>query len=292
MSSTEQTYTASTAGVLTADITSHVGEVIVRTGQTVKHATVRVHTTGREGPVADAVRDTKISEGNGKLSVRVPQLPGGGNTVITAGGNMVVSGISSGSVIQSVGNVSSVQVGGSRFNFSGGVVSTGSGDVIIGGRKVVENGRVVAEAGTVVSGGGTGTIKVEVLLPAMSSLRVETTNGELTVRGDLNELGFDSRNGSVQAEGVQSLDASTHNGSILVDRVQEELEAGVHNGSVTIGAYDGSRAHLRAHNGDITLTATPESTGKVTARTHNGNIRLRGAEHLDVRTSTHNGRVW
>ncbi|MEU3189492.1 DUF4097 family beta strand repeat-containing protein [Streptomyces sp. NPDC006992] len=265
----QQSYTATLAGGLPVEITSHLGTVDVRVDAGATHAVVRVHTTDTEGPCADAVRDTVIDERSGTLRVKVPQLPGGGSHLTFSGGNVV-------------GNIS----------FAGGGMVVSSGDVVIGGRKVVENGRVVAQQGTVVGGAGAGTVTVEVVLPTASSLAVETTNAELTVRGEVDELAFDSRNGSLQADAARRLDATTHNGSLLVDRIEEELEAAAHNGSVTIGAYNGRRGAARTHNGDITISATPASSGQLSARTHNGNIRLRGADHLTTRTKTHNGRVW
>ncbi|MFJ1902002.1 hypothetical protein [Streptomyces sp. NPDC088115] len=72
---------------------------------------------------------------------------------------------------------------------------------------------------------------------------------------------------------MKVLEAETHNGSVLIDTVDEELEAST-------------------HNGDVTVSATPAASGQLAARTHNGNIRVRGAGCLDLKTSTHNGRVW
>ncbi len=264
------------AGPIELDLSVSNGAINVHVNPKAVHATVTVHTAATEGPVADAVNDTKFTENGNKLTVSVPDdLAGGGFSSTT------------------------VQIGGSTFSFNGGIVNTGSmtgvtisdGDVWVGGRQVVAGGRVVAEAGTAV-GGGTGTITVDVVLPARSSLAVTTKNAETTVRGDLEAIRFDARNGSLQAAGVKVLEAETHNGSVLVDRVDDELEASTHNGSITVGAYNGRRGSARTHNGDVTISATPASSGRLAARTHNGNIRVRGASHLDLKTSTHNGRVW
>ncbi|WP_331726573.1 DUF4097 family beta strand repeat-containing protein [Streptomyces uncialis] len=276
--SSEKTHVMTTAGAVELDLSVPHGAVSVTVDPHADHGQVRVHTTATEGPAADAVTETHFTEHGNKLTVSVPDGPASGS---------------------SGGGSTTVQIGGSTFSFGGGVLDTGTmpgltvsdGDIWIGGRHVVANGRVVAAQGAKV-GGATGTITVDVILPAGSSLTVSTKNAGTTVHGDLEAIRFDARNGSLRAGGVKVLEADTHNGSVLVDRVEEELEVSTHNGSITIGAYNGRRGSARTHNGDVTISATPASTGKLTARTHNGSVRVRGAGHLDVRTATHNGRVW
>ncbi|NUK84951.1 DUF4097 family beta strand repeat-containing protein [Streptomyces lunaelactis] len=274
--SSEKFHVMNTAGAVELDLSVSNGAVNVTVDPKAVYGKVRVHTAAAEGPVADAVDDTKFTEHGNKLTISVPDDLDGG-----------------------IGGSNIVQIGGSTFSFNGGVVNTGSmtgvtisnGDVWVGGQRIVAGGRVVAEQGASV-GGATGTITVDVILPTGSSLTVSTKNAETTVRGDLETIRFDARNGSLQASGVKSLEAETHNGSVLVDRVEEELEASTHNGSITVGAYNGRRGSARTHNGDVNISATPASSGKLAARTHNGNIHVRGASHLDLKTSTHNGRVW
>ncbi|MER8233168.1 DUF4097 family beta strand repeat-containing protein [Streptomyces sp. NPDC094049] len=275
--SSEQIHVMNTVGGIELDLSVSNGAVNVTVDPTAVHGRVRVHTAATEGTVADAVNDTVFTERGNELTVSVPDDAAGGTG----------------------GSYSVMQVGGNVVNFNGGVINTGTmtgmtisnGDIWVGGRQVVAGGRVVAEQGTIVSGAA-GTITIDVILPAGSSLAVNTKNAETTVRGDLEAIRFDARNGSLQAGGVKVLEAETHNGSVLLDRVETELEASTHNGSVTIGAYSGRRGSARTHNGDVTISATPASSGRLAARTHNGNIRVHGAGHLDLKTSTHNGRVW
>ncbi|MFJ6628937.1 MULTISPECIES: DUF4097 family beta strand repeat-containing protein [unclassified Streptomyces] len=137
------------------------------------------------------------------------------------------------------------------------------------------------------------TITVDVVLPAGSSASVQTKHAETTVRGAaLKTLRFRAHNGSLKATRAAVLDADTHNGRILVETVDTELEASTHNGSISIGAYHGRCASVRTHNGNASVAASPSSTGSLTARTHNGNIHLVSAGHLDLKTSTHRGRIW
>ncbi|NUK50397.1 DUF4097 family beta strand repeat protein [Streptomyces lunaelactis] len=268
---TQKNRTAAHAGAIDLDVKVTGGRINVTVDPKATRAEVTVHTTDTEGPIADAVNNSAFTENGAKFSVVVPDDDTGG-TVINAGGSVFSFGGNS----MVIGNTSGVVISG--------------GDITIGGRRIVSGGRVVADQGTLVS--GSGTITIDVILPAGSSLSVNTKNAETTVRGDLQNLRFDARNGSVQAGGVASLEAETHNGSVLVDRVDTDMEASTHNGSITIGAYNGQRGATRTHNGDVTISATPASSGRLSARTHNGNIRVRGAGHLDLKTSTHNGRVW
>ncbi|MFE0776772.1 hypothetical protein [Streptomyces sp. NPDC058861] len=274
--SSEQIHVMSTAGAVELDLSVSHGAVNVTVDPTAVHGRIRVHTAATEGTVADAVNGTTFTEHGSRLTVSVPDDTDG-----AAGGSYSV-----------------MQVGGNVVSFNGGVINTGmtgvtisNGDIWVGGQRVVAGGRVVAEQGTAV-GGAAGTITVDVILPANSSLAISTKNAETTVRGDLHAIRFEAHNGSLQAGGVRFLEAETHNGSVLLDAVEEELQASTHNGSVTIGAYSGRRGSASAHNGDVTITATPASSGRLAARTHNGTIRVRGASHLDLKTSTHRGRVW
>ncbi|MDQ1013146.1 putative Zn-binding protein involved in type VI secretion [Streptomyces sp. V4I23] len=269
---TQQNRTAAHAGAIEPDVKVSGGRISITVDPKATHAKVTVHTTDTEGPIAEAVASTTFTENGATLRVIVSDETNSG-TVFNAGGSVFSFG----------GN--NVVIGSSS-----GVVVISGGDITIGGRRIVSGGRVVADQGTVVA--GSGTITIDVTLPAGSSLSVNTKNAETTVRGDLKNLRLDARNGSVHAAGVQSLEAETHNGSVLVDRVDTDMEASTHNGSITIGAYNGQRGSARTHNGDVTISATPASSGRLSARTHNGNIHVRGASHLDLKTSTHNGRVW
>ncbi|MFC8247568.1 DUF4097 family beta strand repeat-containing protein [Streptomyces chartreusis] len=277
----EQTHIMNTADAIELDLSVSNGAVNVTVDPKAVYGRVRVHTAATEGAIADAVNETQFTERGDKLTVSVPDHMADGinGTGIT---QIFNSGGRYGSSSYSVVNTGSM---------TGSVVANGGRDVWVDGRQIVKDGKVIAAEGTAV-GGGAGTITVDIVLPAASSLAVSTKNAETTVRGDLETIRFDARNGSLQAGGVKVLEAETHNGSVLVDSVDQELEASTHNGSITIGAYNGRRGSARTHNGDVTISATPTSSGRLAARTHNGNIRVRGAGHLDLKTSTHNGRVW
>ncbi|NEE25351.1 hypothetical protein G3M53_07695 [Streptomyces sp. SID7982] len=269
---TEKIHVMSVEGAVELDLAVVKGQVRIAVDPKAVFARLRVHTAAAEGPAADAVRATEIGEYGGKLAVSVPEPAATDGIVI--GGNSFGGGtaISNGS-------------------FVAGGTAVGDGDIWIGGRPIVVDGRVAVPQGTVVTG-GSETITVDVVLPAGSSASVQTKNAETTVRGALKTLRFRAHNGSLNATGVDVLEADTHNGSIMVETVDTQLKASTHNGAISIGAYHGSRASLRTHNGNASVAASPASTGRLTARTHNGNVHLIGSGHLDLKTSTHRGRIW
>ncbi|MGP4001533.1 DUF4097 family beta strand repeat-containing protein [Streptomyces sp. 8N706] len=283
--STEQTFTATNAGQIWADVISHVGTVNVTDDPSLTHAEITVRTGSDEGTIADAVRNTTVREhvsnGINVFEVRVPKVNGGAGTVM--------------------------QIGGSTFSFSGGSTGVGqnfgvvsgsvtgmtisNGDVIIGGRKVVENGRVVAEQGTVVIGAGTGTIVVDVKVPDLSSVRLETTSADLRVRGDLQVLDIRSVSGDVEAEGVHTLRGNTTSGDVEAERVEARVDVNSVSGDIEIGAYNGSEFRAITVSGDIEVSATPAASGFFTATTVSGDVSTRGAEHLQPRVSTISGKI-
>jgi hypothetical protein len=276
---TEKTFTASAALPTVAYITSHVGQVTVTVNPNLKTAQVKVHTADSEGPLADAVNNTTISERNAghetHLNINVPKVNGGS------------------------GSTSVVQIGGSRFSFNGGVVNTGSmtgvtisnGDIWMGGQQIVSGGRVVAQQGSVVSGGGFGSITVEVQLPANSSVDLQTTSADLNITGDLNHLNFHTVSGDIDAQGVRTLSGNTTSGDIEVDRLAVSASVSSVSGDIEVESYSGNSFSANTVSGDIELAATPAATGGVNVSTVSGDVTTRGAGHLNVRPSTVSGRV-
>lgn len=277
---TEKTFTASAALPTTAYITSHVGQVTVTVNPNLKTAQVKVHTADTEGPLAEAVSNTTITESAAghetHVNINVPKGSLGGN---------------SGSTV--------VQVGGNRFSFNGGVVNTGTmtgvtisnGDVWVGGRQVVSGGRVVAEQGAVVSGGGHGTITVEVQLPADSSVDLQTTSADLSITGGVNHLRFHTVSGDINAQGVRKLSGNSTSGDVVVRHVNESVSVSSVSGDIEIDAYSGNSFSANTVSGDLDLTATPHATGSVNVSSVSGDVTTRGAGHLAVRPSTVSGRV-
>lgn len=285
--STEQTFTATTAGRIWADVISNVGTVDVTVDPHLEHAEITVRTNSDEGPIADAVRSTTVREhvsnGLNVFEVRVPKADGGGTTMQIGGSHFSFSGNSG------------VSIGGGNF----GVINTGEmtgavisgGDIWVGGRQVVSDGRVVAEQGTVVGGPGVGTIAIEVKVPTLSSVRLETTSADLRVlRGDLQFLDVRSISGDVEAKGVHTLRGNTTSGDFEVESIDARVDVNSVSGDLEIGAYNGSDFRASTVSGDISVTATPAATGSIDASTVSGNVTTRNVAQLHERVSTISGR--
>jgi hypothetical protein len=275
--STEKTFTATTAGALFVDVISGIGTVNVTVDRTLKNAQITVRTTDDEGPIADAVRDTKSDErtsnGLNVLEVRVPQINGGGTFI--GGGSF---------------STTTMSVGGRSFTFTGsGGVSMVGGDIYMGGKKIVENGRVIAEQGTVV--GGTGTITIDVRIPELSSVRLDTTSADLNVNGDLQVLDVRSISGDVHADGVHTLRTDMTSGDVRVRKVDARVDAHSVSGDVDIKTYTGSDLRVNAVSGDVDIEVTPAATGPFDVSTVSGDINVPGTEHLRPRLSSVSGRV-
>ncbi|MDM8000308.1 MAG: DUF4097 family beta strand repeat-containing protein [Dehalococcoidia bacterium] len=113
---------------------------------------------------------------------------------------------------------------------------------------------------------------IYVTAPASTSLRLETRNGRIEVRGT-------TRGGIL----------NTSNGAIVLEDVKGDFEATTSNGAVEIDTIDGS-AFVRSSNGKITLE---QAAGEFNVKTTNGDISFSG--HMTPggsnRLVTTNGRV-
>ncbi|MDJ0345544.1 hypothetical protein QMK19_33910 [Streptomyces sp. H10-C2] len=259
---TEQTHTAAAAGPILAAVQADMGEVLVTIDPAATVARVVISTKDAEGPSADAVRRTRITQDGNRLSITVPEVEGS---------NVGVSVYGSGNFIQNV-------------------TSVGRGQTMTG--VTIVNGRVISGG---ISGGSAvvSPIEVRVTLPAGSGVRMNGRNANLTVSGVLAALDYSGHNGHIRTGVVGRIKVRTHNGHTDADVVQEWADIEGHNGDTEIGTYSGTAARLITHNGSIRLAASPAASGQIEARSYNGNIRLHGTNRtgLDVQTSTRNGRV-
>lgn len=285
-----KTFTATRTGYVFAEIISHTGAVNVTVDPSIKQAEFTISTPDSEGPAADAVRGATFREmgkaGQEQAILEIPKTGG-----INFGGVYNTGRMSNVQNVVSGNSGSTVQINGMTFSgtIDSGVTMVGN-DIYIGGRKVVSDGRVIAQQGTAVSG-GTGRIMVEIRLPQHSGLRLSTTSARLRVRGDIQTLDVNTTSGDVQAEGVHTLYAHSVSGDIEAERVETRLDAQTTSGDIEIGAYNGGSLHATSVSGDVTISATPAAHDMASVRTVSGGIRLRGCEHLAVRTNTVSGDV-
>lgn len=252
------------AGPILAVIDCPTGFVNIIVDQNIAAPEVAVHTDDTSGPAADAVRNTKISQQGNRVTVTVPDVPGSGGitqTATTRGGRTTVT--------QTAGTV--------YGNITG---------------MTIVNGRVTVGGASNVT--PTSQIRVNITLPAGSGVQMRSYNAGLQVTGPLSALEFDTHNGDLYAGLLGRLKVRGHNGTNEIDAVQEWVDIETHNGTIYIGSYAGAAARLITHNGNVELAAAPSASGRIEARSHNGNIRLRGVSgrsDLDVVTKTRNGHV-
>lgn len=253
----ERTFTTSTAGPTSLRLPAGAAHAVV--DPAVKTTTIRLHTDDTEGPAVDAIRRA-VGATTAGLSVTVPDLGVGAHSIVHT----------------SRGGVSSV-------SFSGG-----SSVVMVGGRVIV-NGRVVtgdSDTGVISSG-----ITADITLPPGTGFVFTSVSADLDVSGPIAELAVHTTFGDVEVGVVGILRANTTSGDIQTTAVTDQIDVTTVSGDIEVGTYRGQRASLRTVSGDIALAATPAAIGDLSAVTVSGDIRLRGAAHLNPRTSTVSGRV-
>ena len=130
-------------------------------------------------------------------------------------------------------------------------------------------------------------------------MKVRCHNGKITVASGGGKLDAEAHNGEINADYAgDELRLKTHNGQIAADLTRCGAVTGslqTHNGEIVITVGDATSADVtcKAHNGPISydvplgnvekskrkLTGTiGEGAGSLAIKTHNGKIRIKGAE--------------
>jgi hypothetical protein len=166
------------------------------------------------------------------------------------------------------------------------VISTGgSSSVTVGGGTVIVNGQ------RIIGGQISNGITAHVTIPPETDLSFRSKSSDLYVGGPISGLTASTMSGSVEAGVVGNLNAKTMSGDVEVSAVTGRVVASSMSGDISIGSYSGTQAALNSMSGTLAVAATRAASGSLSAQTMSGNIRLRGADHLDVSTSTASGRV-
>ncbi|MEU1827161.1 DUF4097 family beta strand repeat-containing protein [Streptomyces abikoensis] len=263
---------APTARPYLADIHCPDGVVTVTVEPTATAASATVHTDDATGPAADAARNATVKLNGDVLTVVVPKVKATviGNMSFQQGGAVYqnVSFIGSGATVNGMTIDANGNVTAGDFHFNGGVPS--------GTRS------------------GPSLIEVDVIVPPGSGVKMESYNAPLTVYGALAALDFKTHNGNLAAGVVGRIQVRGYNGDNVIDSVQEWADLETYNGDSEIGSYSGGDAAIVTYNGNIRLTASRNATGRIEARTYNGDISLRGVsgrQDLNVSTKTRNGDI-
>lgn len=243
-------------GPILADIVCPDGTVYATVDPAVSVAQVRVLTEDGPGsPAAEAARNTRIDQSAERLVISVPEIPGGGGSVMSSGGGRtIINGV------HFTGNVS------------------------------VVNGQVMGGS----AGAFTRGIEVHVTLPPGSAIKYNGKNGSLHAYGTIAAIKGEASNGSIHAQTVGRIEAEAGNGSIKVDTILEWIDAEASNGSVKISDYRGRTAKVRAGNGSVNFTVAPSASGRIDIKASNGSVKVFGVRNrsdLDVRATAGNGTV-
>ncbi len=111
-----------------------------------------------------------------------------------------------------------------------------------------------------------------ITLPGASELRVNNTNGGISVSGMESTLTVTSTNGTITVEDHHGeASASTSNGRVSFTRHTGPVSVQTTNGRVTFEDHDGS-VEARTINGRITVHLKPTQRGPLLLRTTNGRI--------------------
>ncbi|MFE6691037.1 DUF4097 family beta strand repeat-containing protein [Streptomyces sp. NPDC057743] len=255
---TERTFTSQTAGPVVLGVDVPMGSIYVQVDNAAKYATVALRTDDSSGKAVDAIKGAHFGQVGQALTVQVPELPG----------NAMTHTVRDGQVFQSVGTV--------YGNVTG--VTIVNGQVITGGTTTMEK---------------VSSIRAEVTLPPGSSLAIVSTSTDALICGYVEEVEFRSVSGVLDADGIRRLKADTTSGYIAAGRVTEKANVRSVSGHVDLGLYDGHDARLETTSGAITLHATKNASGTLTARSVSGSIGITGGPnvHKDTHTVTGGHRV-
>lgn len=227
-------------GPVTLDVDLTAGDIRVHVEDR-PHAEVIVSTRDDEGPSADAVHDTRISESGDRLTVRVPRTSGAGGVVIQGG-----RGVSS---IVSTGGASFVQVG--------GVV----GDVWVNGVRISGGGAVVV---------GGSPIVVEARLPLGSSLAATSTSTDVEATGRLVAARVQSVSGDITLDAVDRPDLRTTSGDIEIAALHGDADLAAVSGDIRVHADVPCRVRANTVSGDVRVTGARVD---LDARSVSGRVR-------------------
>ena len=136
-------------------------------------------------------------------------------------------------------------------------------------------------------------VKIEVSVPADTSVDVVTSNGPVELRGTECGAALRTSNGPIKIERFKGdVSARTSNGPITVETLQGSADLTTSNGPVSIEDGHG-RFDVTTSNGPIGFQGSMESGGRNRLVTSNGGIKmtLEAEPSLKLAASTVNGRV-
>jgi hypothetical protein len=121
-------------------------------------------------------------------------------------------------------------------------------------------------------------IHYHVKVPARTALDLETTNGELEIKGTTAGVKGRTVNGTVEIRSVKGpIEVQTTNGSIRLSGIEGSTRAGTTNGTITaeLRQIDAAgKVVLSTTNGNVTASLPANLKATVDAQTTNGRVRV------------------
>ncbi|MEV6604716.1 DUF4097 family beta strand repeat-containing protein [Kutzneria sp. NPDC051319] len=226
---------------------------------------------------AGLITRSTVRHGERDLTLTVPRPTASGIT-----GRTVVQSSRGGVRVSQTNNVI-------RGNVTG-LVITGDGDVYVSGARITGSTTIL----------DAGQVRADVRLPIGSPLIVHTDDADLHITGHLHSVVLTSTSGSLTADSIGALAASTSSGDVraasvttanvktMSGRVALDYTAAARvqtmSGSVDLVATTGTQAEISTMSGDVRVTAYHD--GHVGASTMSGDIVVDAVRGAQVTTST------
>lgn len=121
------------------------------------------------------------------------------------------------------------------------------------------------------------SVNYKVSIPSNFHAKLETTNGEISVKEIFGEISASSTNGNIRCYQTQSkLFAETTNGNISIEGGSPHLKAETTNGSIDLDIVPQKNALIFAEttNGAIELKIPPNTSARIKAETTNGKVSI------------------
>ena len=132
----------------------------------------------------------------------------------------------------------------------------------------------------------TGSIDVEIALPAGSQVRAEAAVAAFRCAGPLGEVRLRTATGDVEVEDAATLTVSTAGGAIVARSVTGDAHATTATGTIRLGTVGGT-VTLKNSNGDSLVGS---AGGTLRAKAANGDVMV-GQARGDVDAATANGSI-
>lgn len=123
---------------------------------------------------------------------------------------------------------------------------------------------------------GRDSVSLEVLLPRLGDVRVNTSNGRIRLEGATGACDLRSSNGSITVEGTRGkLEIETSNGAIAVTNHAGGLGARSSNGAIRVALAPGSQGpfQLSSSNGAVAVDLSSGWQGLIHSGTSNGSLK-------------------